>query len=284
MKFFLLFFATLGAISDQQLTDAALKRFEEIHAKHSDEPKGIWYGNYLATLLEKRSTSLYFEDWTGYLDEDDFEKTGSITFRLKKGRPATAALQKAIDGLSVLDCGNATQLVYYLAISDAVGQKAFDAYVEKSDKPLYIATYTKNAPKDSIFFDLMTYVEIPQGSHENNRPLKPGQLAYFRNYKDYLNRHPSGDAQGYNTIYLGRNSQGDQQYMAMWNGPPKTEQEIVALLKKRYFQPQDNWDLKRLKELGKEPGKMAIDPNHTFFKERGLYTYIFNIEQIKKIF
>lgn len=258
----------------EQLKDSILHYYNEIHKKQTDKPTGIWYSNTLATLLGERYQNLFSKDWTGYSDEELFKKTASGIFQLRKGRLATEACQRVIDGVSIMDCGNVSQLVYYLSLSDQMGKEAFDTYVEKSEKPLYIATYTNDAPKDSILFDFLQEVKIASPSKENHRPLTLCQLCYFRNYPAYLIKHPTGNAQGYNSIYLGYNEKGEQHYISFWGSGPKTEQEIIALLKEKYDAPQDEWDLLYLKEHPEENKAYRIDPNHQFFDDGDIFSYI----------
>lgn len=266
-----------------RLKQSIIKHYNEIHAKQTTRPMGIWYSNTLATLLNQRYKDLFSEDWTGYCDEELFRKIGNGMFQLRPGRSATDALYKVINGVSIMDCGNVSQLVYYLAISDLVGKQTFDNYVAKSSKPLFIATYTTDAPKDSVLFDFLTEVQIPSPSSENKRPLTIGQLCYFRNYLNYLIRHPTGNAQGYNAIYLGYNNKGEQEYISFWDSGPKTENEVIALLKERYFTPQDEWDILYFTKHPGERQETTIDPNYEFFDAKNIYSYVFNLETLKQL-
>ncbi len=260
-----------------------IRYYNQIHQKQTTRPLGIWYANYLATLLNSRYQNLFYEDWTGYCNEDFFKKMGNSIFQLRKGHSATEACQKLIDGVSVMDCGNVTQLVYYLAISDIVGKETFDDFVAKSAKPLYIATYTKEAPKDSLFFEFLTEATILSPSKENERPLTLCQLCYFRNYSDYLIKHPTGNAQGYNSIYLGYNTNKEQEFISFWGSGPKTENEIIALLSERFFAPQDIWDLNYLEKHPDEKKEVKYNPDHQFFDDRHIYSYTINLEAVKKL-
>lgn len=266
-----------------RLRDAILVRFNEIHKKQTTEPKGIWYANKLATLFYDRGMSLLPEEWTGYLTDDAFEKTNIRVFQLRRGVSATRALENVVGGLSILDCGNATQLVYYLAISDIIGKEAFDSYVARSPKPLYISVYTEYAPTDSVLFDFLDEVNISSPSVENERPLTVGQLVYFRNYLSYIDKHPTGHGQGFNTIYVGRNHSKDQTYMAFWKGPPKTEKEVIELLKTRFNEPEDMWDKLYFAKFPDRKVAAKIDPNHQFFEDKKVFSYVFNLQLIRSL-
>lgn len=287
MKYFVFLMCTFSLVAEEEIISRLKKSiihyYTEIHRKQTNRPLGIWYSNTLATLLNKKYKDLFYEDWTGYCDDELFKKIGNGMFQLKGGRSATEALRKVIDGVSIMDCGNVSQLVYYLSISDLVGKEVFDNYVAKNQKPLFIATYTIDAPKDSVLFDFLSEAKITSPSKENKRPLTIGQLCYFRNYSDYLARHPTGNAQGYNSIYLGLNNKGEQEYISFWGSGPKTETEIIALLNERYFTPQDEWDLLYLTQHPEERRETSIDPNHQFFADTNIYSYVFNIEALKQL-
>ncbi len=283
---FLVLYASYGFTETslvEKVKYAIIQRFDEIHAKHTEEPKGIWYSNYLATLLDSRNLPLPQEDWTGYCDNRFFEKIDAWTFKLRPGVPATQACQHLIDNLSILECGTVTQLVYYLAISDVVGKEVFDDYVAKSEKPLYIASYVDRAPKYSLFHDFLQQVQIPSPSKSNERPVEVGQLVYFRNYLDYLSRHPTGSAQGYNSIYLGYNAQGEQYYIAFWNEKPKKESEIVTLLQKKYYASLDRWDTQYFMQYPERKRETDADPHHQFFADKGIYSYQLKWDAIEKL-
>lgn len=258
-----------------------LKYYLQIYSHHTTAPSGIWYSNFLATFLNERHKDLFYEDWTGYCDPDLFEKVGYSSFKLKPGKSATEACQKLIKTLTVQDCGNVSQLVYYLAISDQIGKERFDAHVANSSKPLFISTYTPEAPTNSVLFDFLEEAAIASPSVENQRPLELCQLCYFRNYPDYLIKHPTGSDQGFNSIYIGRNGKNEQLYISFWDGGPKTEAEIVALLKERFTEPPDLWDRDYFESHPDEKKETKIDPAHQFFDDQKIYSYVFNLSKLK---
>lgn len=267
-----------------RLRSSIIHYYHEIHSMQTNHPEGIWYANYLATLFNNREKNLFYDYWTGYCNEELFEKVGGNIFKLREKASATDACRKLICDLTIMDCGNVSQLVYYLAISDLVGKKVFDAHAAQSDKPLFIATYTKDAPKTSLLFDFLSETKIPTPSKENARPLTLCQLCYFRNYTEYLIKHPTGNAQGYNSIYVGYNKNKEQEYISFWGTGPKTESEVIALLNERFFAPQDDWDLEYLaKHPDEKKENLKYDPDHQFFDDQHIYTYVINLEAIRKL-
>ncbi|AFZ22999.1 hypothetical protein Cylst_0670 [Cylindrospermum stagnale PCC 7417] len=48
----------------------------------------------------------------------------------------------------------------------------------------------------------------------NNRPVKIGEWYYFYNHPKYLLKHPAGEWQGENSIYMGKDDKGTQ----LWSG------------------------------------------------------------------
>jgi len=106
------------------VTDALIK----IMSNKRLEFKGVWYPSDLKTYFSEKQDEMPSDYWSGYANTEYFEKTGRFTFKLKEGISASKAIDALIDGPSVLDCGNATQLAYYKAILGVIGSEKFDKF------------------------------------------------------------------------------------------------------------------------------------------------------------
>ncbi len=79
------------------------------------------------------------EDYfTGYANQDFFEKMGRFTFKLKAGKSPSEGLMKFLEGPTVADCGNATVACYYKVILDLVGEKKFNDFFGVNDNKIFI--------------------------------------------------------------------------------------------------------------------------------------------------
>ena len=165
---------------------------------------GIWYPidyyntskklGQMTPLIQRGAT------FHGYAPEDFFESmphssspTGQrlYTFLLKKGKSPSKAIQSLYEGLSLLDCGTVCYLASYLALRDLLGEEKFDQLFSY-DSPLRLTLTADKTPTLSQLF--------PKYFIQSEAEIQEGDICYFSNCKEYVCKHPAGEARGYTVL------------------------------------------------------------------------------------
>lgn len=215
---------------------------------------GVWYPADLDRFFQESGEVMPEDYWTGHADTAFFTKIGTCTFELKEGKSASDAIEALLRGPSVLDCGNATQLAYYKALLDVLGKDKFN---ELFSEEIFKLTITQRGITDSqspisYFADFTEAAKTGATGVLGNRPLAIGEECHFKGVPFYGNKHPAGFGGGWNVVYVGNNTSGEQLFVAHGFVKPMTEREINCLLVERYNRdrtPQDE----RLIETANKP-------------------------------
>jgi hypothetical protein len=174
---------------------------------------------------------------TGYLNEEFFEKTARCSFKLKSGKKASEALESLLTGPSIVDCGNATTIVYYKCVLDILGEEKFNKIFSPDLGNVLSITQAGVTDSDnpiSIFSDFNEGSRSGESGISGKRPVNLGDECHFRGVIWYANKHPEGFAGGWNVIYIGDNEEGKQLFNAHGFPKPLTEIEIKKMLLELY--------------------------------------------------
>jgi hypothetical protein len=257
---------TWGAINLEHETpeiDATTEALGDHVAKemnaNNDDPheanRGVHYDfNYKALFPEK-----WKDDYSnGYADATYFERIGYMDWRLKPGKSASAAVQSWLHGLTIAECASAIVCMQHDSLRAAIGDKKFDEKFGSTDKQvpesarLRIRQYTSKTGIDEFMTDTEESIKGDGGTF-NNRPLKPGDWCYFYNHPKYLLKHPGGAFQGENSIYVGKDDNGDQIFSGM-GVDRATETKMMLAMIQSYNYDRDEWDEKALARIKADNG------------------------------
>lgn len=190
---------------------------------------------------------------TGYADGKFWEITERNVFRLQPGIKPSEALQKFLEGPTVADCGVTTAVCYYKWICDYLGEEKFDKIFGSEPFALTIAPYGILDLRSPISY-LADFTEASKKFEKGElgkRPLKIGEECHFKGVNWYSSKHPLGSANGWNVIYIGDNSKGNQLFMGLGFEKPLTESEIYQKCINCYNKeraPQDEEYIAQAKE------------------------------------
>lgn len=251
--------------------------FERLAALVSDSPTysmervkaalkgGVWYPvDYLqgrrALRLQMGQEGLDLDPevyLTGYMSRKFFDKdqTTPLTFRAKKEVTASAALEAALQGPSLVDCTGAYQLATYQLLRETFGKERFDKIFQGSLVIGYAAAGT------DLLFKMFIRPSTP--NRESGKiEISPGKLVYFENDPRYRSKHPFGFHAGLNAVYAGKGK-----YLSFVETPEgQTREAIQAYFIKEFNQNDrrlnglvsDKLDLKK-RELQRLLGAPLID-------------------------
>ncbi|HEY5960112.1 MAG TPA: hypothetical protein VIV60_26345 [Polyangiaceae bacterium] len=196
----------------------------------------------------------YFSDSDPpYLNVAYWDKVGPVSFVPKTPLPAGKTASDAIEAIFAsgaktrLECLSMTIAIEYYSLLKGLGRNKFDtmfpggAGIEISAKaghPLLVSSNKK-----------YTVVAVT-----NARDLLPGDWVYFKNFTDYLTRHPGGYWQGENAIYMGL---GKYRGFGLGN---KTEGELNAELVDQYNQGLAASEQRTIADLLAEGGGLLRNP------------------------
>ena len=172
--------------------------------------EGIWYGVDCYRACKQRNQSALLEKFGrdgigfhGYGSEEffDFVKdpqspTGRriYTFLMKKGKRASEGLSRLQRGPSLLDCGNVCFLACYQALSDLLTEEKFDCLFDPEGLFPFALT-----PDDASPISLL----MPRERIESEEEVQRGDICYFCNCREYVAKHPAGEARGFNALACG---------------------------------------------------------------------------------
>ena len=120
--------------------------------------------------------------------------------RLKSGASPSRGFQSFASSLSFLDCENIIHVAIALTLIDIFGEETFDR-VFQNGIDLGIPGHLFFAS----FCDAGTLPKIDSLDFDFDAVLKPGETFYLSNVSHYSKKHPHGNAQGFNLVYLGEN-------------------------------------------------------------------------------
>lgn len=226
-----------GDVNEVQaaLSIGVIKALNQIMSNKKQDFTGIWYPTDLHQYFLSKKKEMPSDYWTGYANDEYFEKIDKFTFKLKEGKSPSEAINALINGPSVLECGNAIQLAYYKAMLEVIGAEKFDKMfsnelfmlkiiregITDEGAPIsYFASYSRNA--------------YAYKGEIGNRPVEVGETCHFMGIEGYGHKHPTGFGGGWNVVCIGKNKNGEQLFVAHGFDAPMTEREINTLLVEFY--------------------------------------------------
>lgn len=130
---------------------------------------------------------------------------GYAHYIVAEGTKATDALSALKNNFSIIDCNMAYEIAYYEAILELIGKNNFNkAFDRSSSTPLTIHLHgnDKTSLKNFMSEQKALPDDNPSQQHTPPENLQKGTVYYFRNHKDYLDKHPDGSAQGFNVMFV----------------------------------------------------------------------------------
>jgi len=242
--------------------------------------EGIHYArNYRESFPDRWKDDYY----GGFANPTYFDRIAPMDWRIKPKVSASEAIKSWIKGLTIAECFSTVVAIEYDTIRAAIGDAKFDNIFGAVDteisleKRLRIATPNSN---DFAQIPLNQYMKLTDSASKgdegtiNNRPVKVGEWYYFYNHPKYRDKHPAGEWQGENSIYMGKNKDGDQ----LWSGlgtlseatkdSQITEDEMLNQMVDAYNGDRDPDDNKILDGISKANGG-TLPPEYRFESQGG---------------
>jgi peptidoglycan hydrolase-like protein with peptidoglycan-binding domain len=257
----------------------------------SSADEGIHYArNYREAFPDRWKDDYY----NGYANPTYFDRNGFMDWQLKPKASASEAIKSWLKGLTIAECFSTVIAIEYDTIRAAIGDAKFDKVFGSVDteippeKRLRIAT--PNA-KDFNQIPLNQYMKPTDSASKgdegtiNNRPVKVGEWYYFYNHPMYRDKHPAGEWQGENSIYMGKNKTGDQLWSGLGtlsevtNDSQITEDEMMNQMVSAYNGDRDSDDNQILDGISKANGG-ALPPEYRFEDEGGVLPRVIDKNRI----
>jgi hypothetical protein len=156
---------------------------------------GVWYASDFLQLRKTVNGKLDRKDYNllngGYANPKYFDQMGTagIFWMVKPSVSASDALDAAIKGPTLVDCGIACNLARHTAVRDVLGKERYDLVFNNRFNLVY------PEPDCSDVF-----AKIATKADQTSR----GVLAGFHNYRHYGKKHPFGDFPSFNVICDGQ--------------------------------------------------------------------------------
>jgi hypothetical protein len=201
----------------------------------------------------------------GYANPDYFERTGFMSWTLKPGKSAAAAVKAFLHGITIGECNTTMKALEWDAARAAMGDAAFDkayeeGFVISPEASPPVITETEGAKA----------AQAGKGSGTlGNRPAQVGDWYYFCNHPKYLLKHPGGAWQGENAI-LSRVDKGVQ-YWSGLGADDKTEDSMMDEMVEAYNGDRDEDDQREIDEQTKNNGGKIpdeLDPTKRIFPDK----------------
>jgi uncharacterized protein DUF4157/protein-glutamine gamma-glutamyltransferase-like protein len=216
-----------------RVRNQALKGIDEAHAEGCDYPDSTH---------------------PAHLDSTYWDKVGPMQFKPKSPLPVGKGASDAIEAIFApgagtrLECMSMTFAVEYYSLLKGLGKDKFNALfpagvgIEISTEGTSSALFRSPKP-------LYKVVAVSSKSE-----ILPGDWVYFKNFKDFLVKHPGENWQGENAIYMGGGN-----YRGFGVSSMK-EADLNAELVKHYNAGLPVGDHKTVADLLREGGGLLLTP------------------------
>ena len=118
-----------------------------------------------------------------------------------RARPEVIEAIFARDAGTELECNSMLVAIQYRSMLEALGEEAFNAKFP-GGKWIFISPHHR-APEGKTEHPLQSRYLYDQVDIASSDDLLPGDLVYFKNVPDYLDKHPDGAWAGEHALYLG---------------------------------------------------------------------------------
>ncbi len=254
-----------------------------------DLEKGIWYAEDYCNALHRWGqnrriqwfqTNQIFDK--GFANPKYFDrKPGSgLHFIVKKTISATQALQAAITGVGIYDCGMVCQIARYRALEHILGtekfNRLFDSHVEGARLNIGYLEDDHLQPM-RLFIDFPTKERAEKALLEGtlhtmqqleDLPVQLGQLAYVHGTPEYPKKHAHGPAGAFN-LFCSQETKGEQKFLGFGLDPKSVSaKSVYDRLSAEHNRPQNfqklmtERDFRDLQAMREQHGFIQYD-SHT---------------------
>lgn len=166
-----------------------------------------------------------------------FQHVGKYAFEVKPGIKPSDAIHSVYMLYAeplIIECSIALQLVLLKTVLSVLGDDAFNALF--TTKAMRIESKITEQSSCICWIDRLhkkeQHIENPETMLSN---ALPGDILYIKNVAQYKIKHPIGDSQGMNVVYLGKNSNGEHEFGGLFSQKrTRTYDEIVDLMIEDY--------------------------------------------------
>lgn len=185
----------------------------------------------------------------GNAPHEYFDSVGVLMWRVKSDVSASDAIDAAVRGPTLTDCGGTCNLARHAALRDFWEKPRYDA-IFKGRVFLGYPRYD--------YLDL--FVDFAQPTDTGSYKITPGAKVLFRNHPSYGLKHPCGTYQASHMVYTGK-----KKYVSIRTpGDGLTKEEVVRFLRDEFNKPIDH----RLGGLvSNEEFTQLVDKGQKFFTE-----------------
>jgi len=217
--------------------------------------KGVHYAHNYQALAKKDATAkgFWIEDyWKGYANPTYWNRVGHMSWQLKAGADAAAAIQDWLAGVTIAECASVLVAIELDTIRAAVGDNRFNAMFSSLNQlpereHLKLNQYWTKSSTAAFMRRTDEAAAAQNGPEEvGKRSVKKGEWYYFYNHPKYLLKHPGGAFQGENSICMD-DTIGAQKYSGFGVGV-LTEPEMLQEMAKAYNRDRTERDYQKLVE------------------------------------
>jgi hypothetical protein len=271
------------AATEDELGAHAAEKMRQANEQPYDNDRGIHY----ASNYKHDAPGRWREDFrNGYADPTYFERIQPMDWRLKPGMSASAAMKSWLRGLTIAECNSTVVAIEIDSLRAAIGDAKFDAKFGSTDHPVpeKQRLRIKPNPSETPIENLIERTEAAKAGQAGtlgHRPAKTGEWYYFYNHPKYLLKHPGGDWQGENALFMGIRAADGVQIWSGLGADQKTEPDLAVEMIEAYNYDRSAYDLQRLEQLfGPDESKWESyrDDGVNFPRKINSYDDIINAE------
>lgn len=255
--------------TDEAVGERIVDNMDRLNTAGSHD-SGVHYAhNYERNAQRHESYRAFWKDdyRSGYASPEYFDRVALMTWKLKDGKSAAAAIKAWLKGPTIAECITSVYAAQTDALRASLGDRMFDYLYGTlpSSKPknsdnekILIAfpgnTYHDHMPISTVHSEsgLAEGVRTKGDSDQTrgtmgNRPAKKGEWYYFTNHPKYLLKHPGGAFQGENALCMG--TELGVQYWAGFGVSKCTEQEMMNTIAEAYNGARNDNDYRALVDM-----------------------------------
>jgi len=188
-------------------------------------------------LLSGSAPNQFFDE----IPQEGFPFRITMHFIAKKDVTPSEAVEAAMQGPTIGECGMAVQLARYAALLDVLTKPKFDKLFSTPGHRINIG-YARDDESQPmrLFVDFTKRARERKLGSPNKRPVKIGQIVLFQGVNNYHDKHPYGVGGSLNTICINATN-GAQRFTNLRLNPKGvSEAEIGTWLLNGYNQDADH--------------------------------------------
>jgi hypothetical protein len=154
-----------------------------------------------------------------------FDSVGVLMWRVKDDVSASDAIDAALNGPTLTDCGGTCNLARHIALRDFWGKARYDA--------IFKGRVFLGYPRIDY---LDVFVDFAQPTNKGTYQIRRGAKVLFCNHPSYGLKHPCGTYQASHMVYAGK-----RKYVSIRTpGDGLTKEEVVRFLRDEFNKPIDH--------------------------------------------